>query len=320
MKEKDGDIYSNLKLRILSIKLQVEFNMLINHLKNTETLRIFYLRELHGIAQYTKSDSSKFNENFECFLIFPKIKGENLEINDFTIKNINSRNFLADHYLFKIKMMHLEGWENYRKVLFRFKFLNNVSNNNDYKIIVNNKNSYLEPSDFVDLFMYFYIDITDNSTVIVNEFYYDLNEHDFLRFYDIEDIFFKKFKIFFEKNFKIYFCNESILINRSMIQIFNYIMSLKFINNERFEIKDIQKFNDEINIFVDIKDKTYPDSVYQARCHILKLSDISCFVSIISLIDVNYFNISERFTTLKAAIIVVLKLLKKKIEKEIIQS
>ena len=79
MKEKDGDIYSNLKLKILTIKLQIEFNMLINHLKNTETLRLLYLREIHGIAQCTKSDSSKYNENFECFLIFPKIKGENLD-------------------------------------------------------------------------------------------------------------------------------------------------------------------------------------------------------------------------------------------------
>ena len=104
------------------------------------------------------------------------------------------------------------------------------------------------------------------------------------------------------------------------MQIFNYILSLKAFRNDRFEIKDIQKFNDEINIYIDIKDKTYPNSVYKIRCHILKLSDISCFITIISLIDINYFNLKERFTTLKEAIIFVLKLLKKKIEKEIIQS
>ena len=96
-------------------------------------------------------------------------------------------------------------------------------------------------------------------------------------------------------------------------------MSRKIFYNKRFEVKEIQKFDDEISIYVDIRDKTYPDSVYQTRCHILKLSDISCFASIISLIDIKFFNL-ERFTTLKAAISLSLKLLKKNIEKEMIDS
>ena len=318
MKDKNDDIYSHLKRKILSIKLQVEFNMIINFLKNTETLRVFYLREMHGIAQATHSKSTKFNENFESFYIFPKIKGEKLEIKDFTVNNINSKKFLTNNYLYKIKLLYIEGWENYRKVLFRFKFLNNIDDNKKYEIIIKD-NAYLESSDFIDLYMYLYLDISDNSTVIVNEFFYDLNENDFLRFYEVEEIYYKKLKIFIEKNFKIYICNESILINRSMIQIFNYILSLKAFHHDRFKIKDIQQFNDEINIYIDIKDKTYPNSVYQTRCHILKLSDISCFISIITLIDIHFFNL-KRFTTLKEAIIYVLKLLKNKIEKEIILS
>lgn len=319
-KDDNDEIYSNLKKKNLSIKLQVEFNMIINLLRNTQTLRAFYLREMHGIAQATKSQSSKFNENYECFFIFPKIRGEILNISDFTIKNINSKHFLTNHYLYKIKLINLERWDNYRKVKFRFKFLNKIDNQKKYELIVNNKNTYLEPSDFIDLFVYFYLDISDNSTVIVNEYFYDVNDQEFLRFYDVEDIYYRKLKTFLEKNLKRYFCNESIMINRSMTQIFNYIMSLKLFLNERIEIKDIQKFKDEINIYVDIRDKTYPNSVYQTRCHILKLSDISCFVSIIALIDVNYFSLDKRFTTLKAAIIYVLKILKRGIEKEIIQS
>jgi hypothetical protein len=171
----------------------------------------------------------------------------------------------------------------------------------------------------LDNIISFYIDVKDNSTVIINEIIYDLNESISSRFYDISVIFFNKLKKYFEKNFKIYICNESILINRNILQTFKFIMSRKIFYNKRFEIKDIQKFEDEINIYVDIRDKTFPDSVYQSRCHLLKLSDVSCFVSIISLIDVKYFSLNKRFNTLKAAIIVVLKLLKKNIEKELIQ-
>ena len=72
MIEKNDDIYSNLKRKILSIKLQVEFNMIINFLKSIEPLRVFYLREMHGIAQTTHSKSNQFNENFESFLFFQK--------------------------------------------------------------------------------------------------------------------------------------------------------------------------------------------------------------------------------------------------------
>ena len=90
--------------------------------------------------------------------------------------------------------------------------------------------------------------------------------------------------------------------------------------NERFEIKQIQKFSDEINIFVDVRDLKYPDITFQCRCHILKLSEISCFVSVIALIDVKHFSFSSRFISLKSSIIIVLKLLKQKIEKELIES
>ena len=109
------------------------------------------------------------------------------------------------------------------------------------------------------------------------------------------------------------------VINRSITQVFNYIMSRKLIYHKKFEIKDIQKFKEEINIYVDVKDQIYPDSYFQCRCHILKLSEISCFVSVIALIDVKHFSFSKRFITLKAAIIIVLKKLKQKIESEVIK-
>ena len=311
-------INCNLKQKLLPVILKVEFNMIMDLLNDPKIFRIFFVREMHGIAS-SNFFSSKLIKDKCFFIIFPKKKGDILKIDDFLINKINNNNILDNYYMYNFKMIHFEQWEKHRKIILRFNLLNKDKNyNNNNNFINNNSDSKL--SNYIDIKISLYLDINDNSTIIINEFLYDLNESEFSRFYDISNIYYQKLKIYFEKNLKFYFCNESALINRSMKQIFNYIMSLKIFHHERFEIKEIEKFKEEINIYVNIRDKNYPDSIYQAKCIILKLSDISSFVSILLLIDVNYFSLSKRFSYLKAAVIVVLKLLKKKIEKEIMDS
>jgi hypothetical protein len=297
--------------------INAEFNVIGNFLKDQKTKRAFFVREMHGISSMFNHDK----DDDKYFLIFPKKKGVNLEIKDFMINNLNSNNILKDHFLLKGEMLYSKEWESYKKFVSRYIPITkeNFNNKDNINIYSNKENIINNNSNFLDNIISFYIDIKDNSTVIIDEMVYDLNESISSRFYDISVIFFNKLKKYFEKNFKIYICNESILINRNILQTFKFIMSRKIFYNKRFEVKDIQKFEDEINIYVDIRDKTFPDSVYQSRCHLLKLSDVSCFVSIISLIDVKYFSLNKRFNTLKAAIIVVLKLLKNNIEKELIQ-
>ena len=310
---------SNIKLKrkLLTCVINAEFNVIGNFLKDQKTKRAFFVREMHGLSSVFnhEKDENKF------FLIFPKKKGVNLEIKDFMINNLNSNNILKDLFLLKGEMLFSKEWEGYKKFVSRYISITkeNFNNKDSINIYSNKENIINNNSNYLDNIISFYIDVKDNSTVIINEIIYDLNESISSRFYDISVIFFNKLKKYFEKNFKIYICNESILINRNILQTFKFIMSRKIFYNKRFEIKDIQKFEDEINIYVDIRDKTFPDSVYQSRCHLLKLSDVSCFVSIILLIDVKYFSLNKRFNTLRAAIIVVLKLLKKNIEKELIQ-
>jgi hypothetical protein len=305
------------KRKLLTCVINAEFNVIGNFLKDQKTKRAFFVREMHGISSMFNHDK----DDDKYFLIFPKKKGVNLEIKDFMINNLNSNNILKDHFLLKGEMLYSKEWESYKKFVSRYIPITkeNFNNKDSINIYSNKDNIINNNSNFLDNIISFYIDIKDNSTVIIDEMVYDLNESISSRFYDISVIFFNKLKKYFEKNFKIYICNESILINRNILQTFKFIMSRKIFYNKRFEIKDIQKFEDEINIYVDIRDKTFPDSVYQSRCHLLKLSDVSCFVSIISLIDVKYFSLNKRFNTLKAAIIVVLKLLKNNIEKELIQ-
>ena len=323
----------NVKRKILPIILKCEFNMLISLLKDRKTLKIVFKRELHGILGSLKKNNNK-DKIREFYIIFSKNKGENISINDLTIDNIEnngSNNIYINNYVYQCSILYNEEWENYKKVLIRCLILNEnrQNNQNNQNNITNeaikNRNEINHENDinagnFIDLFLSFYLDINNNSTVLLNEIYYDLKEKYFLRFYDVINIFFEKVNKFIEKNFNIYLCNESILINRSMIQIFKYIISLKIFYHKRFIIKDIQKYDDEINIYLDIQDKSYPDSFYRTRLHILKLSEISSFVSIISLIDIKHFNLKTRFLTLKSGIIYVLKTIKKKIEKEIIEN
>jgi hypothetical protein len=316
------NVYYKLKRKIQAITFQVEFNTLMNLLKDTKSMRTFFFREMHGICAVYGNEEKELSYKNESFLLFPKKKDEILEINEFFQNNFKSNHIFVNNYVFKVKLIYNEEWEKYKKVIFRYEIQNkdkktskNLSSDENENI--NNNN--LEDSKFVDVIFSFYLDINNSSTILINELYYNLGENIINRLCDVLNIYYEKAKIFISKNLNIYLCTESILINRSITQVFNYIMSRKLIYHKNFEIKDIQKFKEEINIYVDVKDQIYPDSYFQCRCHLLKLSDISCFVSVVSLIDVKHFSFSKRFHTLKAAIIIVLKKIKQKIESEVIE-
>ena len=312
------NIYPKLKRKIITVNLQVEFDTLMNLLKDKKTLRTFLVREMHGICAFLGRTQKEYSLKRELFYIIPKKKDDILEINEFFQNNFRSNHIFVNNYVFKEKLIYNEEWEKYKKVIFRFIIQNKDKqvNNNIPNEKINDNN--LEELNFVDLICSFYIDINNSSTIVINEMYYNLAENEINRFCDVISVFYEKAKNFISKNFNSYLCSESILINRSIMQIFNFIMSRKLIHHKNFVIKDIQKYKEEINIYVDIKDQIYPDSYFQCRCHILKLSDISCFVSVIALIDVKHFSFSKRFITLKAAIILVLKKIKQKIESEVI--
>ena len=317
-----NNIYHKLKRKILTITLQAEFNTLMNLLKDKKAMRAFLVREMHGICAVHGEKENELPNKNKFFWIFPKKKNENLEINEFLQNNFKSNHIYINNYVYTIKLIYNEEWEKYKKIIFRFEIQNKdkkVNKNlpSDENENINNNN--LEDSKFVDSVFSFYSDINNSSTVLINEIYYNLGEIEINRVCDILNIYYEKGKNFISKNLNIYLCCESTLINRSITHVFNYIMSRKLIYHKKFEIKDIQKFKEEINIYVDVKDQIYPDSYFQCRCHILKLSDISCFVSVIALIDVKHFSFSKRFITLKAAIIIVLKKLKQKIESEVIK-
>ena len=310
-------VYCNVKKKIIPIILRIEFNMLMFYFQDITILRAFYLREMYGIFSIKYYNDTQFSKDQDFFLIIPKRKGDLLEIKEFMINNIISKNIFNNNYIFKGKFIYKKRLENYMTGLFRFIALNKEIKKNKKENAIN-LSPNLKIINFIDVIISLYLDINDNSTVIINELFYDLDEAYFSRFNDVIEIYYKKLKMFLEKNFNKYFCNESILINRSILQVFNYIMSTKLFSDKRFEINNIQKQKDEINILVDIKDKIYPDTAYKIICNILKLSEISSFITIKSLIDIKYLSLNERFNILKSGIIFGLKSLKKNIEKEAI--
>ena len=319
-----NNIYPKLNRKLKTLSFQVEFNTLMNLLKDSKTMRTFLVREMHGFLALYKDNQKEFSTKDEFFLIFPKKKTEILELNEFLHNNFHSKHLFVNNIVLKGKLIYNEEWEKYKKAIYRFELQNNdeemksnKKKNIDVKneIINNNEDMY-----FVDSVFSFYLDINNSSTILINELYYNLEENDISRFCDILNVYYEKANNFINKNLNMYLCTESTLINRSMTQTFNYIISRKLFYHKKFEIKEIQKYKDEVNIFLDIKDQIYPDSYFQCRCHILKLSEISCFVSVIALIDVKHFSFSKRFLTLKSAIIIVLKKLKKKIESELIEN
>ena len=320
-----NNIYPKLNRKLKTLSFQVEFNTLMNLLKDSKTMRTFLVREMHGFLAVYKDNQKEFSTKDEFFLIFPKKKTEILELNEFLHNNFHSKHLFVNNIVLKGKLIYNEEWEKYKKAIYRFELQNNdeeMKSNKKKNIDVKNEiiNNNNEDMYFVDSVFSFYLDINNSSTILINELYYNLEENDISRFCDILNVYYEKANNFINKNLNMYLCTESTLINRSMTQTFNYIISRKLLYHKKFEIKEIQKYKDEVNIFVDIKDQIYPDSYFQCRCHILKLSEISCFVSVIALIDVKHFSFSKRFLTLKSAIIIVLKKLKKKIESELIEN
>ncbi len=320
-----NNIYPKLNRKLKTLSFQVEFNTLMNLLKDSKTMRTFLVREMHGFLALYKDNQKEFSTKDEFFLIFPKKKTEILELNEFLHNNFHSKHLFVNNIVLKGKLIYNEEWEKYKKVIYRFecqtkiKEINSniIKNETDKNEIINYSKEDIK---FIESVFSFYLDINNSSTTLINEIYYNTGENEINRVCDILNIYYEKANDFIGKNLNMYLCTESILINRSMDQIFNYIISLKLFYHKKFEIKDIQKYKDEINIFVDIRDQIYQDSYFQCRCHILKLSEISCFVSVIALIDVKHFSFSKRFLMLKSAIIIVLKKLKKKIESELIEN
>ena len=103
-------------------------------------MRAFTIRELHGICAIQSINQKEGAKEF--FLIFPKKKNDNLEINEFLMNNINSNHILVNNYVYKTKLIYNEEWQKYKKIIFRLEIQNKEKqtkkNEKDNKNNINN--------------------------------------------------------------------------------------------------------------------------------------------------------------------------------------
>lgn len=334
------NIYPKLRRKISVVSFKAGYDMMKQIYKDLKAMRILASRELHGVLLIRELNDNKNNDshnfsvntNQNYIWVFPKKSNVLLEMNDLNINNLPSDSYFNKNYIYLVRILIVENWESHMFYVFRFikqfpnKNINNSINNNS--ISYNSKGNFIENKmdwnynfegkNFIDNVLSLYSDISDNSTKKVNEIYTDLSEKELERFCEVFEVFTKKLKVFVQKNLNIYLCNESILINRSLNQILNYILSCKAFSSERFKITKIIKGNDSVEIFVEIKDKFVKNSNYQTKFCIQSLSEISCYVLIMHMIDIKIFDLENRLIRLKTYTNYVLKTLKKKLENELI--
>lgn len=318
------NLYNKLKSQILTESIKAGYEMMTQIIKDEKNLKTFINRELHGIlvssVQPLQYNKNQFDNEYKNFFLFPKKRNDILETSDFYFNKIYSNIIYGRNYVYKFRTINSEQWENHSLLTIRFiKLTPIIKNNINEHFLLNSLNSNDESileKDFVDCVISLYSDISDNSTMKVNQYFYHLPENEFIRFYEVAGIFNKKLKNFIEKNLSMYLCNESILINRSLNQVFNYVINCKLFTNERFKIIKITRDSGSIEIIIETKDKYVPDSVYLSKFCIQSLSEISCFVLIMHMIDIRIIDLKTRFTNLKAGTMIALKTIKKNVENE----
>jgi hypothetical protein len=184
-------------------------------------------------------------------------------------------------------------------------------------------NNYNKKDDFnftstkqiLDNVISFYIDITDNSTLLINEIYSNLDEPLFTNFINVIHLFHQKLNKFIQDKINHFFCFESILISKKMEEIFNYLYSCKIFHDEKFQIKKIENFKGRIAIYC-IIGSLFPVNSCEAKLCILSLSDSLCLVGIETLMNPSGFNEQEKLLNIKTIFSVFLKKLKLRINAE----
>ena len=297
-----NNVYNKMKSKLLLFPIKVEFNNISNFLFNIKILKTFFQKGNNNNIfqtsfilkkpsenQTNNNSGDKNKDNYNEFIILGDNKNEK---NDkFIVKSIYS-----NHYL------------NHSIIILRF-IKDKTSNNND--IEKNNSNIV----QFLDIVISFYIDINDNSTVLINELYSNLLDSLFLKFLKIVDLFYQKLEIFVREKMNKFYNFESILIDNNMKTIFNYLYACKIFDNENFKIQKIRKQNQDMEITCEIG-SFFPVSVCETKLFIRSLSNQLCLVEIVNWINTSDFNTQGKLLNIKSIISVFLKKLRSKINNE----
>lgn len=298
----DEDIYNffqkkehdNLKTNLLLFPLKVEYNIISDFLFNSNIMRTFFSREMGKICEtlFQTKDSKDKNTNIK-----------DNDKNDFNYLILPTNDETKE--IFKAKCLCKKQFLNHSLLILRFiKEEDSKKNNN----VNSNTNNF-----FIDAVISFYIDISNNSTVIINELYSNLSDSLFIKFNSVVHLFYEKLNVFIREKMNKFYCFESILIPKNINYIFNYLSSCKIFHNEKFKIQKIQRVNHDIEISCQF---AFTEKVHESKLLLRYLSDNNCLVEIVGWMKTEDFTTQEKLLNLKSIISVFLKKLRCRIKKE----
>ena len=289
------NIYNKIKPKILIFRIKVEYNIISNFLFDSNILSSFFQKELNNNCCQTSFKSKKTTEN-----IIKNEKKDNYFI--LSIDNMNSNN-----NFFTVKTIYKKQCMNHSILILRLT-RKDISN-----LIVKENINKIE--EFLDSVISFYIDINDNSTILLNEIYSNLSDGILSKFDKFLSIFYEKLKIFVKTKMNKYYCFESVLIEKSMSDIFKYLTSCKIFKSENFRINKINKLKNIIEISCQIN-SLFQVNLCEAKLFIKSLSNDCCLVEIVSLMNIGDYNTQEKLLNIKSVFSLFLKKLRNRVIKE----
>ena len=287
------NIYNKMKAKIFLFPIKAEYNIINNFLLEPNNLSIFFQKKINNIycetsfinKNYQKQDiNNKNNSNY--FILFGENKNDRK--GPFIVKTICKKQFI-NHSLLIIRFIKQNSL-----------IQNDIKHNND------------KSEEFLDSVISFYIDINDNSTVLINELYSNLSNELLNQFYKFNLIFYQQLLLFIKENMNKYYCFESILIRKNTVSVFNYLFSSKFFHNEKIQIKKIEKVKEDIIVSFQIY-SIFPVNISESKLFLRKLSNNCCTVEIINWINYADFTIQGKILNMKSIVSFFLKKLRCKI-------
>lgn len=289
------NIYNKIKRKILIFPIKAEYNIISNFLFDPNILSSFFQKELNNNCCQTSfkvnkaSKNTNNNENNLNYFILPA-DDKDPKSNFFSVKTIYKKQCL-NHSMLILRLAKKDS-------------SNLINKDNTNKI-----------EEFLDSVISFYIDIKDNSTILLNELYSNLSDEILSKFNQFLNIFYEKLKVFVKTKMNKFYCFESILIEKSMSDIYKYLLTCKLFKCEKIQNKKISKKKNIIEISCQVK-LSFQISTCEAKLFIKSLSNDCCLVEIVNLINTGDYNTQEKLLNLKTLNSIFLKKLRNRVLKE----
>ena len=296
------NIYNKMKSKLLIFPIKVDYNIISNFLLDEKIFKAFFRKEMNNNNFFKISFQHKNSTKNDGGVNSDKYKQN--DYNEFILLNNNGK---ESNDIFKVKSIYNNNCLNHSILILRFIKVETSKNNNEKN---NQKNEQI-----LDNVISFYIDIKDNSTVLINELYYNLPDSLFEKFIKIVHLFYEKIKKFVKEKMNKYFCHESILIPENMEKIFNYLYSCKIFHNDKFNITKIQQIKKNLEISCEIG-SLFPVSACETKLFIRSLSNCASWVAILNSMDISDFETQAKLLNITSIISIFLKILRCRIKND----